>query len=98
MEEIIRYFVDEKKTTEAVAKVLAKTLMKYEDIQNEFLFWVKNKQYLTDGAIEIEGYTAQAIHELVPYLDGAGIYNFMVTLRDNPQKAHDYIKNGFPTK
>ena len=33
MEEIIRYFIEEKGVTEVVAKVLARPLTKYEDIR-----------------------------------------------------------------
>ncbi len=29
---------------------------------------------------------------------GAGVYNFMVTLRDKPEVARNYIKNGFLVK
>lgn len=98
MKKIIDYFVNEKKTTETVAKVLEKSLLKYTDIKDEFCYWIDNRTYDIPNAIEIEGYTAAKIHEIEPALDAAGVYSFMVTLRDNPNKANDYIKAQFPKK
>lgn len=98
MERIIAYFVDEKETTETVAKILTKTIMKYEDLQKEFLEWIEIRNFDFEDPVIIEGYTAKQIHTIEPSLDAAGIYNFMVTLREQPDKAKDYIKRGFPTK
>ncbi len=98
MNAIIKYFIDEKGVTEVVAKVLSNPLLKYEDIKNEFLYWLENRNFDCPNPVTINQYTASAIAELAPHLDAAGVYNFMVTLRDNPTKAADYINNGFPRK
>lgn len=98
MEKIIRYFTEEKEVTEVVAKVLAKPLCKYEDIKAEFIYWIDNRTFDAPNALLINNYSAAKIHEIAPFLDVAGIYNFMVTLRDNPEKAEGYIRNGFPRK
>lgn len=98
MEEIIRYFIDEKKVSKSVAQILSKTLGKYPDIQSEFVYWIENRSFDAPDAIQIDGYSAKQISEIAPFLDAAGVYNFMVTLRDNPAKAKDYIENGFPRK
>ncbi len=98
MDLIIKYFVEEKAVTEVVAKVLSKPLLKYEDIKNEFLYWLENRTFDCPNPIMINKYTASMVAELVPHLDAAGVYNFMVTLRDNPTKAQEYIDNGFPRK
>lgn len=98
MEKIIRYFLDEKNTTEIVSKILAKTITKYPDIKNEFIYWIENRNFESPNAIEVNGYSAAKIHEINPSLDGAGVYNFLVTLRDNPDKAFQYIQSNFPTK
>lgn len=92
------YFINEKGTTKPVAKVLTKSLTKYPDIQAEFVEWIAMRNYDFPSPLTIEGYTAKQIHEIEPSLDAAGVYNFMVTLRDDPEKARDYIKRGFPTK
>lgn len=98
MDKIIHYFTSEKGVTEVVAKVLAKTLAKYQDIESEFIYWIDNRDYNAPDAVEIDGYSAKKISEIAPSLDAAGVYNFMVTLRDDPEKANGYIKNGFPRK
>ncbi len=99
METIIKkYFIEEKKVTEQVAKILSRTLMKYEDIAAEFCYWIQNREYKEDGNIVINGYSATDINQLAPHLDGAGVYNFLVSLRDNPIKAEEIIKNNFPNK
>lgn len=98
MEKIIHYFISEKGVTEVVAKVLSKTLTKYPDIESEFVYWIDNRNYNAPNAIEIAGFSAKKISDIAPFLDAAGVYNFMVTLRDNPKKAQDYLKNGFPRK
>ena len=98
MEEIIRYFIEEKGVTEAVAKVLARPLTKYEDIREEFLYWLRHRTYDKEAPLSVQGYTAEQIHEIAPFLDAAGVYNFMVTLREDPEKAQGYIQNGFPRK
>ena len=98
MSEIITYFIQKKKMTPAVAMVLAQSLEKYDDIKNEFINWINNDSFDGNNVISVNGYTAKDIHEMAPHLDGAGVYNFMVTLRDKPERAQEYIDNGFPTK
>ncbi len=98
MDKIIQYLMCEKGVTEVVAKVLFRTLTKYKDIESEFIYWIDNRSYNAPNAIEIGGYSAKKISEIAPSLDAAGVYNFMVTLRDVPEKAQEYIKNGFPRK
>lgn len=98
MEKIIHYFTVEKGVTEVVAKVLLKTLSKYPDIESEFIYWIDNRNYNAPNAVEIAGYSAEKVSKIAPSLDAAGVYNFMVTLRDDPEKAQYYLKNGFPRK
>ncbi len=59
--------------------------MYYEDIYSEFESWLNNREY-TDG-VRIENYSSEQIHVLAPHLNGIGVYNFMVTLRDNSELA-----------
>lgn len=97
-QEIKQYFIKEKKVSEVVAKVLISSLLKYTDIAQEFCFWLKMREYKQNDKLVIEGYSAEDIHKLAPHLDTAGVYGFMVTLRDNPQEALEIIKNNFPRK
>ena len=47
-----------------------------------------------DG-IKIGDYSSEQIHALAPDLSGIGVYNFMVTLRDEPKLAKEIIQSGF---
>lgn len=98
MERIVKYFIEEKAVTEVVAKVLSKPLLKYEDIRDEFIYWLDYRNYDAPNTVLINGYSASDVHRIAPFLDAAGIYNFMVTLREDPLKAKEYIDKGFPRK
>lgn len=98
MDLITKYFIEEKAVSEVVAKVLAKPLLKYDDIKDEFIYWLENRNFDCPNPVTINNYTAASVSKIAPHLDVAGIYSFMVTLRDNPAKAQAYIDNGFPRK
>ena len=96
---IIRdYLLNEKQMTGVVAARTEEKVAKYEDILSEFMFWINNKTYNIDNPLVIDGYTAQGIHTLAPFMDGLGVFTFMVTLRDNPSRAKEYIDSGFKRK
>jgi len=95
---IMEYLLKEKLMTEVVAARTEKKVSKYEDIRNEFEAWIKNKTYNTDNPLVVGGYTAQDICKLAPFMDGLGVFNFMVTLREEPAKAKEYIDGGFRRK
>ncbi len=95
---IKKYFLEEKKVTEQVAKILCKSLLKYEDIAEEFCYWIENREYMKEDNLVINGYSATDISKLASHLDASGVYGFMVSLRDNPVKAEEIIKNNFPNK
>jgi hypothetical protein len=95
---IMDYLLKEKQMTEVVAARTEKKVSKYEDIRREFEFWIKNKAYNTDNPLEVGGYAARDIYNLAPFMDGLGVYNFMVTLREDPAKAKEYIESGFKRK
>ncbi len=99
MEEKIKaYFLEEKKVTEQVARILSRSLLKYGDIAREFCHWLDSREFPTEDMLVIEGYSAMDISILASHMDAAGVYNFMVTLRDNPRKAKEAINNNFPCK
>jgi len=95
---IMDYLLKEKQMTETVAARTEKKVSKYEDIRKEFEYWIKNKAYNADSPVVAGGYTAQDIYKLAPFMDGLGVFNFMVTLRDDPAKAKEYIDGGFKRK
>lgn len=97
MEKIITYLVETLKQTERAAKRNCAKLSKYDDIKTEFENWIETQQYPEQG-LEIEGYNALKISELAPFMNGVGVYNFLVTLRDDPNTAKQIIADGFPRK
>jgi len=98
MNAIMEYLLKEKQMTEALAARTEKKVSKYEDIRKEFEFWIKNKTYNTDNPLIVGGYTARDIYNLASFMDGLGVFNFMVTLREDPAKAKEYIDSGFKRK
>jgi len=95
---IEQYLVTEKKVESPVVRsMLMKKITKYDDIKNEFLNWLKRRDY-SDAKLEVNGYTAGDICGMAPLLDGIGVYNFLVDLRDNPEAAHKAIDSGFVVK
>ena len=91
---IENYLISEKKIFGAtLLKAMAK-VTKYEDIETEFCLWLEQRNYDFGQPISINGHTAKEIYELAPDLDGIGVYNYLVFLRDNPRIAEEYIKEG----
>lgn len=97
MDKIMNYLINTLNQTERTAKRNLAKLSKYDDIKSEFENWIDTQMYPTDG-IEIEGYNAAIIRELAPFMNGVGVYNFLATLRDNPELAKQTIADGFPRK
>lgn len=98
MQKIFDYLVTERNLTPAIAQRLSQKLSKHDDIKEAFLKWLDTRDFSTANAPEINGYNPVKIHELAPFLDGVGVYGFMVTLRDNPEEAGKAIRNGFSRK
>lgn len=95
-DKVLEYCTKELRVSPEEAERLFKKVSKYEDIYSEFLSWIDNRKY-TNGII-VEDYSSEQIHELAPSLSGIGVYNFMVTLRDNPELAREIIQSGFKTQ
>ena len=93
--EIYDYLIKEKNKSPTVATMLAEKVCRYDDIKNEFLKWLKIRNYDFDDPLSISGYTAKDIIKMAPFLDGIGVFTFMVTLREKPETAAEYIKEGF---
>lgn len=92
----LKYLLLEKGIKEEQVAAVVQKIKKYDDIYDEFCYWLENRNYEKENPVEIEGYTAKRIFELNPDLDGIGVYNFLVTLRDDPKRAIHYIEMDFP--
>ena len=98
MESIINYLITVRKQKQEVAVKIATPLEKHDDIRAELEMWIEQQKYPQDSPLKIEGYTADAISKLAPFMDGVGVYNFMVSLRERPDNAKRIIAEGFPRK
>ena len=98
MEKIVNYLVNVRNQKQEVAVKIASPLEKHDDIRAELEQWIEKQEYPQDNPLTIEGYTAEAISRLAPFMDGVGVYNFMVTLRERPDNAKRIIAEGFPRK
>lgn len=68
------------------------------DICDELKRCIVCDGYDIENLICIEGYTAKDIAELAPFMNYLGVYNFLVVLRMDSEKAKNIIAQGFPRK
>ena len=67
-----------------------------KDIGLEFCQWIKTGKYVPDGiCVEIEGYSAEKLANMSPYLNGDGAFDLLIELRENKEKALRQIADGF---
>jgi len=97
MQQIIDFFKSSGLPEYAVQKNV-KSFERNPDIAAEFTEWLNTGKYKGKNPIKVEGYSAQDIVALADFLDGAGTFNFLITLRERPEKAKGYIKDGFKMK
>jgi hypothetical protein len=71
---------------------------RHNDIRAELEGWIVQQAYPKNNPLTIEGYTAEAISKRAPFMDGVGVYNFMVTIRERPDNAKRIIAEGFPRR
>jgi hypothetical protein len=98
MTRIKDYLINTKNMKPQMAEKISQPFEKHNDIRVELIQWIDTKTYPQENPITINGYTAEKISSLAPFMDGVGVYNFMITLRERPEKAEKIIANGFPRK
>ena len=98
MEKIEKYLVSGRNQKPEVAAKIASNFERHGDIRAELEKWIDRQEYPQDFPLMVEGYTAEMISKLAPFMDGVGIYNFMVTLRERPENGKRIIAEGFPRK
>lgn len=98
MEPIRKYLSEKIKMSPVILERTIAKLERHADIANEFALWIETGEYKTDAPLVVEGYTAKDIFELAPFLDGPGVFNFLIALREQPEKAKAQISAGFPRK
>jgi len=98
MKKIVDYLVNVRNQKPEVAAKIASPFERHDDIRVELEKWIGRQDYTQDNPLAIEGYTAEKISKLAPFMDGVGVYNFLVTLRERPDNAKRIIAEGFPRR
>ena len=98
MDLIRKYLIEEKKMPAVVADRTISKLEQHPDISSELERWITNCTYESNSPVSVEGYTAADIVKLAPFMDGVGVFTFLVSLREQPDKAKEQIAAGFPRK
>ena len=98
MNDIIRQFYEKNNLPKPIVEQKVAAFSRNNDIAEEFEQWITDRTYKAQGAVTIEGYTAKKLSELSEYLDGDGAFVLLIELRENPDKAHRRIMQGFKQK
>lgn len=98
MNDIIRQFYEKNNLPKPIVEQKEAVFRRHSDIAEEFEQWITDRTYKAEGAVTIEGYTAKKLSELSEYLDGDGAFVLLIELRENPDKAHRRIMQGFKQK
>jgi len=98
MEKILNYLTEIRNVKPTVATKICSSFEQHNDILSELYYWIDTQMFPQDNPIIINGYTAEKIASLAPFMDGVGVYNFMITLRERPEYAEKTIADGFPRK
>jgi len=92
------YLINAKQQKPEVAAKVSAPFSKHDDIRAELEKWIREQAYPQDNPLAVEGYTAEMISKLAPFMDGVGVYNFLITLRERPDNGKRIIAAGFPRK
>ena len=94
----IKEYLETTGLPEGVARRRLAEFERNPDIAEEFAEWIQEGVDTYRDGIAVEGYTAKQIKELAPFMNGVGVYNFLVDLRERPDIAKGYIAEGFPIR
>lgn len=98
MNDIIRQFYEKNNLPKPIVEQKVAAFSRHSDIAEEFEHWITDRTYKAEGAVTVEGYTAKKLSELSEYLNGDGAFVLLIELRENPDKAHRRIMQGFKQK
>lgn len=98
MSDFIRQFYEQQHLPKPLLKQKIEAFSRHTDIAYEFEQWITDRTFKSQGAVIVEGYTAQKLSKLSDYLNGDGAFSLLIELREQPEKAQNRIKNGFKYK
>ena len=85
MNEIKKYLVEKRGMNEFFAEDLTKKIEKHDDIKKLFNEFIRTGEYAGD---------AKTMHDKLPHLDPEAVFEFLVGLREEPDKYAQYIAEG----
>lgn len=95
-EQIRNYLLSEVGLSERRADMAISKLARNKDIYLEFSEYVAQRAFAKNG-ISVAGYTAETLNHDYP-LSPLGAYNYLIYLREMPDKALADLKAGLPTR
>lgn len=94
---IFQYLMTQKGMTPKIAGNICEKMERHPDIMKEFAGYIEADAFPAEDAIVVEGYTAQQIFETT-YLQPTGAYNYLISLRETPERAVSQLKKGLPRR
>ena len=105
-EEVEVYLKDICKMSNELVKRQIERFKRHKDIYGEFKYWFLRFKhgddtinYAVDEPVTEQGYTAYSLYqEFGNNIMPIGIFNLLISLREETQETLDYIKKGLPKK
>lgn len=94
---ITEYILHRMKLSQTRAEKSYEKIARYADIRKEFYQYIMDDEVFTPNPIKVEGFTAQHLAANYP-LSALGAYNYLIYLREMPEKALADLKAGLPTR
>ena len=94
---ITEYILHHMKLSQTRAEKSYEKIARHADIRKEFYLYIMDDEVFTPNPIKVEGFTAQHLVTNYP-LSVLGAYNYLIYLREMPEKALADLKAGLPTK
>lgn len=95
-EQIKNYLIAECSLSERRAGMTISKLARHKDIYLEFSEYVAKRTF-PEAGLSVAGYTAETLNQSYP-LSPLGAYNYLIYLREMPDKALADLKAGLPTR
>lgn len=95
----VRYIEKTYEYSEKRAKMMAEQIYKHDEIFEEFFNYMRiGKMRKKDRSqVEVCGYTAERLYNEYD-LSPLGVYNYLVYLKEEPQRALEDLKQGLPKR
>ena len=100
MPDSIRFYMERERSMPVKTAVNTwRKMQEEEDIFQEFSRCIQSGRFVPESEhpVSVEGYTAKHLMDATT-LSAVGAYNYLISLRRNPQKALENLKKGLPRK